>query len=445
MRVRKYSVDTILRVRLVHQPGQLARLATAIAEQGALMGEIAVVSIDEQTTVRDVEIETADEAHTARTVEAVRKVEGVELQSVSDRVFELHRGGKIRSVSRVKVEQVVDLRHIYTPGVARVARAIARDPSLAWDLTTLGQSVGIFTNGSRVLGLGNIGPVASLPIMEGKAVLYDRFASLSATPILIDTLDADKFIETVVLLSKGFGGIHLEDIRLPECFTIERELKRLLPKPVMHDDQHGTAIVALSAVLNACRLTGVDPSTSRLGQIGLGAAGSAIARLSMTAGLREVLVSDVNEQAVRSLEADGARGVDLATLMREADIVVATTGRPGLIRPDMVRKGQVVFAISNPEPEIEPEAAVAAGAAFAGDGRSINNALAYPGLFKGILEARARTFTPEMFADAARVIASFAGPGEVVPSPFDMRVHDAVRAAVVERAAAQNLLGTAVL
>ncbi|MCU0656226.1 MAG: NAD-dependent malic enzyme [Polyangiaceae bacterium] len=441
--MRKFSIDTNLRVRLFHQPGQLARLAAAIAEQGSLMGEIAIVSIDEHHTVRDVAIETSDDEHTRRVIGAVKALAGIELLAITDRVFERHQGGKIRSGSRVKVEQVVDLRHIYTPGVARVAKAIEREPALAWDLTSLGHSVGIFTNGSRVLGLGNIGPLASLPVMEGKAVLYDRFAGLSATPLLVDTLEAERFVDAVELLSRSFGGIHLEDIRIPECFVIERELIRRLQKPVMHDDQHGTAIVALAAVLNACKLTGVDPSSSRVGQIGLGAAGSAIARLALTLGAREVLVSDVSPQAVAALEAEGARGVDLPTLLQQADIVVATTGKPGLIRPDMVRRGQVIFSLSNPDPEIDPGAAVAAGAAFAGDGRSINNALAFPGLFKGILEARARRFTPEMYTDAARVIASFAQPGEVVPSPFDMRIHDAVREAVLLRARQQDLIGTA--
>jgi malate dehydrogenase (oxaloacetate-decarboxylating) len=443
--MRKYSIDTCLRVRLRHQPGQLARLAAVIAEHQALMGEIKIVSIGEGDTVRDVDVETIDDEHTSALVEAIKALEELELLSVSDKVFERHRGGKIRSVSRTPVRDVVDLRYIYTPGVARVARAIERDPNLAWELTALGQSVGIFTNGSRVLGLGNIGPLASLPVMEGKAVIYDRFAGLSATPILIDTLDADEFIETVIRVSKGFAGIHLEDIRLPECFRIESELKRRLDKPVMHDDQHGTAIVALAAVLNACRLTGVDPSRSRMGQIGLGAAGSAIARLGLAFGMAEVLVTDVSPTAVASLVAEGARGVDLATLMAEADIVVATTGKPGLITPAMIRKNQVVFSLSNPDPEISLEAALAAGAAFAGDGRTINNALAYPGLFKGALEVRTRTFTPEMFIDAARVIAAHAQAGQVVPSPFDERVHDAVRAAVVKRAREQGLAGSAKL
>ena len=443
--MRKYSIDTSVRVRLPHEPGCLAALCAAIAETGALVGDISITALGEHDTVRDVIVETKDEDHTARMLAAVRALPMAEVLGVLDEVFEHHRGGKIQTASRVKVESLTDLRYIYTPGVARVCKAIARDPALAWNLTGIGSSVGIFTNGTRVLSLGNIGPIASMPVMEGKAVLYAKFAGLSATPILIDSLDAGEFVETVMRLSRTFGGIHLEDIRIPECFAIEKELKARLKKPVMHDDQHGTATVALAAVLNACALTGVDPRTSKVGQIGLGAAGSAIARLALAYGVREVLVTDVSKEAVSALEAEGARGVDLTTLMRESHIVIATTGRPGLIAKELVQKGQVIFALSNPDGEIAPEVALAAGAAFAGDGRSVNNALAYPGIFKGALEARSRAITPEMLIAAASTIAAHAQPGEIVPSPLDLRVHEAVRAAVADKAREQGLAGTAEL
>jgi malate dehydrogenase (oxaloacetate-decarboxylating) len=215
--------------------------------------------------------------------------------------------------------------------VARVARAIERSPEQAWDYTSIGNSVGIFTNGSRVLGLGNIGPLASLPVMEGKAVIYDAFVGISATPILIDTLDVRAFIDTVIRVSPTFGGIHLEDIRSPDCYQIEAELIERLEKPVMHDDQHGTATVALAAVINACKMTGTELARAHVGQIGLGAAGSAIARLMLAYGVGDVLVHDTSKQAMTWLEGKGARPVDLATLMQSADIVIAATGRPGLI------------------------------------------------------------------------------------------------------------------
>jgi malate dehydrogenase (oxaloacetate-decarboxylating) len=438
-----HNIDTIFRIRLSHRPGELARLAAAIAEQGALLGEITTVRVGEGDTVRDITIETSDDAHTRRLIETVQRLEGIELLHTLDRVFECHRGGKLHSTSRVEVRQVGDLRHVYTPGVARVALAIEADPERAWELTGIGNSVGIFTNGSRVLGLGGIGALASLPVMEGKAVLYDRFAGVSATPILVDTLDPADFVETVVRIAPSFGAIHLEDVRTPDCFFIEDQLRARLAKPVLHDDQHGTATAALAAIINACRLTGLDLRRARLGQVGLGAAGSAIATLAHRFGVEEVLVSDVSADATARLTARGARATDLARLMREADIVIATTGRPGLIEPSMVRAGQVIFALSNPEPEIAPDEARAAGAAFAGDGRSINNALAFPGLFKGALEVRSRAITIEMLIAAAEAIADLAEPGEVVPGPLNPEVHLAVRRASARCAQQLGLENTA--
>ncbi len=441
--MRKYSHDTIVRVRLPHRPGQLAALATAVATEQALLGEITTVQFGEADTVRDITLETEDEDHTQRTIDAVRALPGVEVLQVIDKVFESHRGGKIHSGSRVKVEHITDLRYVYTPGVARVSKAIEKNPELAWELTSIGNSVGIFTNGTRVLGLGNIGPLASLPVMEGKAVLYDRFAGISATPLLVNTLDPERFIDTVELLSKSFGAIHLEDIRIPDCFHIEDELERRLDKPVMHDDQHGTATVALAALLNACKLTGIDPRTSRLGQIGLGAAGSAIAGLALAWGVREVMVADVSPDAVKRMVDKGCVASTMAEILRECDIVVATTGKPGLIAPSMVKKGSVIFSLSNPDPEIHPDVAVAAGAAFAGDGRSINNALAYPGIFRGALEVRSRSITRQMLVAAAMAIAGRAEGKELVPSPFDPEVHLGVTRAVAQIARDQGLAGTA--
>jgi malate dehydrogenase (oxaloacetate-decarboxylating) len=441
--MRKTSLDTVLRLQTKHRVGQLARLATAIAEQGGLLGDITTLRGGETDSLREVTIETEDEEHRDRVIEAVRKVDGVEMLDAIDRVFDLHRGGKLHSTSRMELRHQRDLRYIYTPGVARVARAIEREPERARHLTGIGNSVGIFTNGTRVLGLGNVGPLASLPVMEGKAVLYDKFVGISATPILVDTLDVKEFVDTVMRLSLTFGGIHLEDIRIPDCYRIEEALIERLEKPVMHDDQHGTATVALAALLNACKMTGVAIEKARVGQIGLGAAGSAIARLMMTYGVRDVLVHDRSEESMKWLEKLGARPVDLATLMKEADIVIAATGRPGLIDPKLIRPGQVIFPLSNPDPEIEPTDAKAAGAAFCSDGRSINNALAFPGLFRAALAVESRAITPGMRIAAARAIASCAEPGEVVPSPLLRNVHDAVVAAVKEAARAEGLESTA--
>lgn len=441
----KYHIDTVLTVKTRHRPGQLARLATVIAQEGALVGEITTVHLAEGYSTREITVETENDAHTERLLAALRNTDGVEVIATRDRVFELHRGGKIHSTSRVDLRQLGDLRYIYTPGVARVANAIFEAPERAWEYTSLGRSVGIYTNCSRVLSLGNIGPLAGMPVMEGKAVLYDKFVGISATPILIDTLDADVFIETVIRTARSFGGIHLEDIRIPECFKIESELRRRLDKPVMHDDQHGTAVVTLAAIINACRLTGLELRRSKLGQIGLGAAGSAIARLALAYGVGSVLVTDVNPASVEPLVAAGAQKRSLEGLLAEAEIVVCTTGKVGLIKPEMVRPGQVIFALSNPHPEIDPDTARAAGAAYAADGTAINNALAFPGLFKGALEVRAKKLCPEMYIAAAEAIAGLVAPDEVVPSPLDLSVHDAVRKAVAECAIRLGLANTAKL
>jgi malate dehydrogenase (oxaloacetate-decarboxylating) len=443
--MRKTSIDTVLEVRLKHRPGQLAALATAIADQGALLSDITTLRMGEEDTVREVTVETEDDAQTERVLAAVRALDGIDLLGTVDRVFALHKGGKVHSTSRVELRHLRDLRYIYTPGVARVSTAIHRDPALAWDYTSIANSVGIFTNGTRVLGLGDIGPLAAMPVMEGKAVIYDAFVRISATPLLVDTTDVREFVDTVLRLSPTFGGIHLEDIRNPDCYRIEEELIERLEKPVMHDDQHGTATVALAAVINACQMTGVELSRARVGQIGLGAAGSAIARLMMAYGVGDVLVHDRSEEAMSWLGSLGARPVDLPTLMREADIVIATTGRPKLIDPKLVRPGQVLFPLSNPYPEIDPGEAMAAGAAFATDGRTINNALAYPGLFRGALDVRSRAITREMMIAAARAIAAHAEAGEVVPSPLAPGVHAAVRDAVMTEARRLGLEGTAKL
>ena len=369
--MKKQSVDTVLRLRTLHKPGQLAALATAVAREQGLLGEIITVRLGEDYTVREVTIESSDDEHTQRILAAVRATPGVEVLQVIDPVFAIHEGGKIHSTSRVKIERVHDLRYVYTPGVARIVRAIEQEPERARTLTSIGNSVGIFTNGTRVLGLGNVGPLASMPVMEGKAVLYDAFVGISAVPILVDTLDPQEFVDTVVRLAQTFAGIHLEDIRVPDCFFIENELKRRLNRPVMHDDQHGTATVTLAAIINACKMTGLDLRQACMGQIGLGAAGSAIVDLALAYGVGKVLVFDIDQAAVARSVQGGAVAADLPGLMQQANIVVATTGRPGLIQPAMVRPGQVIFSLSNPSAEIEPADAIAAGAAVADGGRAI--------------------------------------------------------------------------
>ena len=425
------ELDVVLTVRNPQRPGMIGRFLTVVGEHEALVGDIETVFVGRDHFLRDVGVTVFDEAHLEDVLAAVREETDTEVVDVKDVVFERHVGGKIHSGSTTPVESLDDLRTIYTPGVARVCRAIEADPTLARRYTSIGQTVGVFTNGTRVLGLGDIGPLAALPVMEGKAVLYDRFVGLSAVPILVDTADPQEFVDTVCRVAPTFGGVHLEDIRTPDCFWIEDELIRRLPQPVMHDDQHGTATVLLAAVLSALRLTG-QPERRDLTcvQVGLGAAGLAIARLLMHAGFPVVGVDPSPEARARLERSGGRTSDDLGASAAGADILIATTGVVGLVTPAMVRPGQIVLALSNPVPEITPDAALAAGAAFAADGRSVNNALAFPGLFKAALDVGAPAITAAMKVAAAGAISNLASPGELVPSPFHPRVHLDVAEAV---------------
>jgi malate dehydrogenase (oxaloacetate-decarboxylating) len=445
VRAAIFAVETKVVLRLPQGRTQLANLANAVADQDAQITSVTTLNPSDEHSVQEIIVETRDEAHMARVLDALRALAGVTIERSIDAAFDCHRGGKIAQKSRARLNTLAELRRVYTPGVARVSSALAKDPELAWEYTSLANSVGIFTNGSRVLGLGDVGPLASLPVMEGKAVLYDELAGISATPILVDALEPHDFIETVLRVSPSFGGIHLEDIRSPDCFIIEEELSNRLRKPVLHDDQHGTATVALAAVINACRLAGIELRNARVGQVGLGAAGSAIARLLKRYGVGEVIVTDLSGSAMARMSAEGMRAASLEALFHDANIVVATTGREGLIAPSMIRRGQVILALSNPAPEIDPSAAIAAGASYAADGRAINNALAFPGIFKAALRGRCGSISPSMLIAAAECIASQAHAGDLAPSVLDRKVPFAVEEAVLEAARTAGLCGTAAL
>lgn len=333
--------------------------------------------------------------------------------------------------SRIDVRSVGDLRRVYTPGVADVCTAIQEDPDKARYFTSIGNTVAIVTDGTAILGLGNIGPVAGMPVMEGKSVLFDQFVGISGVPILLDTSDVDQVVDTIKHIHQGYGAILLEDIGSPHCFEIEERLKSELPIPVMHDDQHGTAVVTLAAVLSACKAANVNPEKAVVGQIGLGAAGLAICRMLMAYGVKDVYGTDRNEEALARLQSYEGKTLDsLEELMERCDIVIATTGVPDLIKPDMIKKGQIILALSNPQPEIKPEDALNAGAAFAADGRLINNVLGFPGIFRGALDAGAKEITYSMLIAAAEAIVYQTKEGELVPHALDPSVHRAVSQAV---------------
>jgi malate dehydrogenase (oxaloacetate-decarboxylating) len=431
------KIPEILLIETVHQPGSLAKVLQVIADAGLAIEHLAALRRDQGKTLWEITLEMDEEADRSL-YERIGALPIARFVGKSDRVFNRHRGGKITTVASLPINTRQVLRDVYTPGVARVCLAIQKDPAAAREYTALARTVAIVTNGTAVLGLGNIGALAGLPVMEGKAALFAELVGINGVPILVNETQPQRVVSAVMAIEASFGAIQLEDFAAPECFEIEATLKQRLQKPVMHDDQHGTAVVALAALKNAARYSQHELRTSTVGQIGLGAAGTGIVRLLRAYGVKHILGTDRNAAAVARLQALGGEGTTLEELMRRADIVIATTGVKGLIRPQWVRKGQVILALSNPDPEIEPLVAREHGAAFAADGKGINNLLAYPGLFKGALEADAKCFSDAMLMAASDTIAALARGDELVPDPLEKSVHEAVTAAVREAADSNN-------
>jgi malate dehydrogenase (oxaloacetate-decarboxylating) len=433
------KIQRTFRCRLEQRPASLGQLLSAIGEQGGLIGEIRTVHMGGSAVDRDITVYADDLKHLDRIVKTVEATPGAQLLEVRDEVLEMHQGGKIAIRSRYDISSLSTLRKVYTPGVAEVSLKIRDDPSLARRYTSIRHLVAIVTDGTAVLGLGDIGPKAAMPVMEGKASLLETLTGLSGMPILLDTKDPDEIVETVVHMAPTFAAIQLEDISAPRCFAIEERIQARLDIPVMHDDQHGTAVVVTATLLNAAKATGRDLGQSSIGVIGLGAAGMGLAKMLMFRFGHPVLGADIAADALDRLKIAGGTPADLKGIMAGCDVVIATTGVPGLIKEGMVRKGQIILALSNPNPEIEPERALAAGAAYAADGKSVNNVLGFPGIFRGAVDANVPRITREMLIAAAEAIAAFAKPGEVVPDPLDKALHRAVARAVARVALAQGL------
>jgi malate dehydrogenase (oxaloacetate-decarboxylating) len=424
------ALDVTYRVQIPHRPGQLAAVASVIARHEGLIGDVVTVNLGRDASIREITVELRDTSHAWELATGLNALPGVRVLWHHDRAFIRHDGGKLAIGAKQPVTTVQEMRDIYTPGVARICTAIAENPTLANRYTMIGQTVAIVTNGSRVLGLGDIGPVAAMPVMEGKAVFYDQCVGLSAMPILLDAADADSFVEAVVRIAPTFGAIHLEDVAAPACFEIEEQLIAALPQPVMHDDVHGTAVVTLAAAIAACRQVDRRLDQSVVGQLGLGAAGFGIASLIKRGGARRVLAFDPDERSHARARDHGIDVASMENVLAQSDVLVATTGRPGLITRDMVRPGQVILALTNPVPEIWPDDALAAGAAYAADGSAVNNVLGYPGIFRGALMAGADRITTEMKLAAAWALAGLTIESELVPDPLDRSVHEAVAEAV---------------
>lgn len=418
----------VIRILIPDKPGVLGKLLYTIGEEGANIGDIWRVRFGLTHNVRDIEIYLNTEKHLEKVLNAIGQLEGIIIEEVYDPVLLMHKNGKIGVHSKIQLDSIAKLRKAYTPGVAKVCKEIANNPTGLEEYTWINNTVAIITNGTAVLGLGDIGVKASLPVMEGKAVLLDQLVGLNGIPILIPSKDIDVFTQSVIAISESFGAINLEDIAAPMCFEIEDKLLAAeLDKPIMHDDQHGTAVVVLASLLNASKHAGIPLKHESVGLIGLGAAGIGIAKLLKAYGITRLYGYDISKNAVDFFEKKiQGTALLLEELMKKAKIVIATTGQKSLIKPSLIQAGQVILALSNPYPEISPEDALEAGAKFAADGRSVNNAVAYPGIYKGALRARARRIGNRMKIEAAKIIATYAEEGDILPSVLNKKMHEAV-------------------
>jgi malate dehydrogenase (oxaloacetate-decarboxylating) len=450
------SFSLTIRFQVPNHPGMLANVTLAISTLGGNMGQIDLIEQTRDISLRDITVDAASAEHAETIVQAVKALPSVKVLDVYDRTFTLHRGGKITVESKMPLRGQADLAMAYTPGVGRICMAIAEQPERVYELTIKHNTVAIVTDGSAVLGLGNLGPEAALPVMEGKAMLFKEFGGIDAFPICLATQDTDEIVETVKRIAPVFGGVNLEDIAAPRCFEIEARLQRELNIPIFHDDQHGTAIVTLAALTNALKLVKKTMAEVKIVINGAGAAGVAIANLLQKAGATSLCLcdskgilstsrTDLNPQKQAFAVAQSG---NLADAMQGANVFLGVSA-PGVVTPEMVKsmaQDPIVFAMANPVPEIQPEL-ITNDVAVMATGRSdypnqINNVLAFPGIFRGALDCRATTLTTSMYLEAALAIASLVSPADlnrehIVPSVFDDRVAAAVSAAV-QRAARQD-------
>jgi malate dehydrogenase (oxaloacetate-decarboxylating) len=458
-----------LRIEMERGPGSLGRVATAIGATGGAIGSIDVIEAGQANAVRDVIVDCTGPDAAAHIIEALEALGNVHLLEVTDRTLELHKGGKLFTGLATELKTRDDLSMAYTPGVARVCSAIAEDPSQAFEYTIKSNTVAVVSDGSAVLGLGDIGPEAAMPVMEGKAALFKAFGGVDAFPICLDTKDAGEIVEIVKAIAPGFGGINLEDISSPRCFEIEDRLVNELNIPVFHDDQHGTAIVVLAALMNACRLTGRRIEDLGVTMVGAGAAGIAVARILINAGVNSIVACDRNG-AINPNRADlnpekawlaantnqEHREGSVVDVLEGSDLFIGLSGPGVLEAKDLQRMNPdpFVFAMANPTPEVKPEDAAPYVRVMA-TGRSdypnqINNVLAFPGIFRGALDVRAPKITEEMKVAAAHGIASVVSDDElgedyIIPSVFNPDVCPTVARAVAEEAQREGIARTGAL
>jgi malate dehydrogenase (oxaloacetate-decarboxylating) len=451
------SYSLTLRVEIENRIGMFAKIASAISSTGGDLGSIDIVKVEKGKIIRDITVNARDEEHEKKIIKALKHIEGVKILRVMDRTFLVHEGGKIGIYNKINVKGREDLSRVYTPGVARICMDIYKNPEHIYRYTIKGNTVAVITDGTAVLGLGNIGPDAAMPVMEGKCMLFKEFAGVDAFPIAIRTTDVDELVEIIKKISTSFGGINLEDISAPRCFEVERRLREELSIPVVHDDQHGTAIVVLAALINVGRILKRDLKDFKIVISGAGAAGIATANMLLEYGIKDIVVCDkagtlyegrlndmdaYKEKLAKNTNPRKIKG-KLSDALESADVFIGLSA-PNILNPEDLKKmakDRVVFALANPEPEIAPELAMPLVRIMA-TGRSdypnqINNVLAFPGLFKGLLEMRAKGVDKEIFFSAANAIANTIKEEElnedyIVPSIFNKKVVQAVSHAVAE-------------
>ena len=453
------SYSLTLRVRIHNLPGKLGEITTAIGRAGGDIEGIDIVSVGKDFLIRDITVNASSEKHDQEIIAGLQNIDGVEVINVSDRTFLMHLGGKIETVSKMPLKTRSDLSMAYTPGVARVCEAIHKDPEKAFNLTIKKNTVAVVSDGTAVLGLGDIGPAAAMPVMEGKAQLFKEFGGVDAFPICLSTKDPHEIVQTIKNIATAFGGINLEDISAPRCFEIEERLKEELDIPVFHDDQHGTAVVVLAALINALKIVGKKIEDIKLVVNGVGAAGVACSKIVMAAGVKNIIGCDqtgalyegrvenmnwVKDWYARNTNPGKEKGT-VHDIIKGADVFFGLSA-PGVIdEKDLMNmaKDPIIFAMANPIPEIMPEDAAGHVAVMA-TGRSdypnqINNVLCFPGIFRGALNCRALRINEAMKLAAANAIAGIIGedelhPDYIIPSVFDRRVGEAVAKEVEEAA-----------
>jgi malate dehydrogenase (oxaloacetate-decarboxylating) len=462
------GTSLIIRVETQNSPTAFASLASAVADAGGSVTAIDTHTVGKTTTVRDVTVSVSSDEVGAKVQAGIEALEGARIISVSDSIFLAHLGGKIHIEPNIAVKTRADLSTVYTPGVARVSMAVYEDPSKAFQLTIKRNTVAVISDGTAVLGLGDIGPLGALPVMEGKCMLFKQFAGIDAFPITLDTKNVDEIVETCIRIAPVFGGINLEDISAPRCFEVEERLIEALDIPVMHDDQHGTAVVILAAMINAAKVVGKRLEDMTIVLNGSGAAGTATIKMLLAAGVRDVIAVDKDGAIDRDHEYDKSHWAWLSKhtnrenkhgllkdVLKGADAFIGVSAPNILVGDDIkgMARDPIVFAMANPSPEIMPEAA-APYVAVMGTGRSdypnqVNNLLAFPGLFRGALDVRARKISEGMKLAAARAIADIVGDERnaeyVIPSVFDTRVVDGVAEAVKKAAIEEGLARRTVL